>query len=257
MKNYNLLVIIPVVLLLQAGCSIKSNPDSLENKNSASSDISDAMVLVPAGTFLMGSTSGDPDEKPAHNVYVDAFYIDTHEVTVRQYQRFLRETGHPKPDFWFPDLDRPTDPVVGVSWHDAAAYAAWAGKRLPAEAEWEYAARGGMLKSVYPWGDKPDTGYANFSSFGIAPVASFKPNGYGIYDMAGNVWEWCADWYASEYYNARAGKNPQGPVTGTHKVLRGGAWYCYEQQVRVANRYYALPDAKSYNVGFRCVKPTQ
>ena len=118
----------------------------------------------------------------------------------------MSETGHAKPDYWQPELDRSNDPVVGVSWEDARAYAAWAGKRLPTEAEWGYAARGGSMKGKYPWGDTPDINYANFKSFGILPVKSLKPNGYGIYDMIGNVWEWCTDWYDSEYYYASSKK---------------------------------------------------
>jgi iron(II)-dependent oxidoreductase len=213
-----------------------------------------AMVLVPGGKFSMGAGDGDPDEAPNHQVSVDAFYIDAQEVTIGHYKKFMEATGHQPPLYWQPELDRPEDPVAGVSWEDAAAYASWAGKRLPTEAEWEYAARGGSMGGKYPWGDTPDTGYANFKSFGILPVKSLKPNGYGIYDMLGNVWEWCSDWYDSAYYDSSARENPRGPASGTHKVLRGGAWYCDAREVRVSNRFYSLPDAKSYNVGFRCVK---
>jgi formylglycine-generating enzyme required for sulfatase activity len=110
------------------------------------------------------------------------------------------------------------------------------------------------MRGKYPWGDTPDTGYANFKSFGILPVKSLKPNGYGMYDMIGNVWEWCSDWYDKDYYYGGQKKNPRGPATGTHKVLRGGAWYCAEDEIRVSNRYFALPDAKSFNVGFRCAQ---
>ncbi|MCK5185900.1 MAG: SUMF1/EgtB/PvdO family nonheme iron enzyme [Deltaproteobacteria bacterium] len=212
------------------------------------------MVPVPGGTYILGSEGGDSDELPAHEVNIKPFYIDAHEVTNRQFREFLKETGHSKPGFWHPDLDRPEDPVVGVSWYDAAAYASWANKRLPTEAEWEYAARGGAFNTKYPWGDEPDIQYANFNSFGIAPVKSFKPNGYELYDMIGNVWEWCADWYGRDYYSMSSGKNPKGPVIGTYKVLRGGAWYSSGQQVRVTNRYYSLPDDRSFHVGFRCVR---
>jgi formylglycine-generating enzyme required for sulfatase activity len=212
------------------------------------------MVLVPGGKYIMGSTDGDPDEAPIHEVYVDSFYIDMQEVTIAQYKKFIEATGHKKPDYWQPELDRLNDPVAGVSWYDAKAYAEWAGKRLPTEAEWGYAARGGSMKGKYPWGDTPDISYANFKSFGILPVKSLKPNGYGIYDMIGNVWEWCSDWYDGEYYYVKTDKNPKGPMMGTYKVLRGGAWYCDEKEVRLSNRFFALPDNKSYNIGFRCVK---
>jgi len=213
------------------------------------------MVLIPSGKFFMGSADGDSDEIPLHEVYVDTFYIDEHEVSINQYKKFIQETGHQKPAYWQPEYDNPNDPVVGVSWRDAIDYAKWAGKRLPTEAEWEYAARSGNLKQKYPWGDKADPSYANYNSFGLLPVKSLKPNNFGIYDMIGNAWEWCADWYDKDYYSGSPGKNPRGPVSGTHKVLRGGAWYCDESELRVTNRYYALPDAHSYNVGFRCVRP--
>jgi iron(II)-dependent oxidoreductase len=227
-----------------------------ENKDSATRD-DVSMVLVSGGKYFMGATDGDPDEKPVHEVYVDSFYIDVQEVTIGQYKKFMDETGHPKPSYWQPELDLPNDPVVGVSWKDAVAYAAWAGKRLPTEAEWEYAARGGRMQGKYPWGDAPDISYANFNSFGILPVKSLKPNGYGIYDMIGNVWAWCSDWYEKDYYYASPKKNPPGPVVGTYKVLRGGAWYCDEKQVRLNNRFFALPDNKSYNIGFRCARSAQ
>jgi formylglycine-generating enzyme len=212
------------------------------------------MVLVPGGKYFMGATDGDPDEAPVHEVYVDSFYIDVQEITVGQYKTFMEATGHKKPDYWQPELDRPNDPVAGVSWYDANAYAEWAGKRLPTEAEWGYASRGGSMKGKYPWGDTPVISYANFKSFGILPVKSLKPNGYGIYDMIGNVWEWCSDWYDGEYYHVKTDKNPKGPMIGTYKVLRGGAWYCDEKEVRLSNRFFALPDNRSYNIGFRCVK---
>ncbi len=224
-----------------------------QHKDSVSNDDS-TMMLVPGGTFIMGAPDGDSDEKPQHEVYIDSFYIDEHEVTVRQYKKFMAATGHPKPLYWLPDYDKPDDPVVGVSWQDAVDYARWAGKRLPTEAEWEYAARGSNQQEPYPWGNTANTQNANYLSFGLLPVKSLKPNSYGIYDMIGNVWEWCADWYDSDYYATSPKRNPKGPLNGTHKVLRGGAWYCNEGEVRVANRYYALPNARSFNIGFRCVR---
>ena len=217
----------------------------------------DAMALIPAGTFIMGSTDGDADEKPVHEVAVKSFYVDVHEVTNAQYKVFADATGRPLPPFWQPEFDKADEPVVGVSWHDAQAYATWAGKRLPAEAEWEYAARGGKRDVMYPWGNCLDTGAANFKSFGILPVMSFPANGFGLYDMAGNVWEWCADWYGADFYAVSPAANPAGPVDGVLKVLRGGAWYCGPDEVRAANRFYAMPDARSFNVGFRCAKDSE
>ncbi len=212
------------------------------------------MALVPAGSFSMGSERGDEDEKPAHEVRMKAFYLDRHEVTNAEYGKFIEATGRRLPPFWKPELDRPDEPVVGVSWDDASAYASWAGKRLPTEAEWEYAARGGIRDALYPWGVNPDVSVANYRTFGILPVRSFRPNGYGLYDMAGNVWEWCSDWYDGGFYGVSPKENVTGPVTGALKVLRGGAWYCGPEEVRAANRFYSSPEARSFNIGFRCAR---
>jgi len=252
-----LFITLCVLAPLFYGCAMPAGGGpGLLPADSPGSDLPD-MVLVPGGSCHVGSDSGDPDEQPVREVVIQPFYIDVHEVTVGQYQTFIDQTGHPAPAFWQPEFDRPTDPVVGVTWHDAVAFAAWAGKRLPTEAEWEYAARGGAQQETYPWGDSPDTGYANFRSFGIAPVKSFQPNGYGLYDMIGNVWEWCEDWYEEDYYGKRSNRNARGPVAGAYKVKRGGAWYCDEAQVRVANRFYSLPDTGSFHTGFRCAKSLQ
>ena len=250
MKAYILIIVSTAIIFL---CFKEISIIAAENKDSITRDNVN-MVLVSGGKYRMGTSDGDPDEAPIHEVYVDSFYIDVQEVTVGQYKTFMEATDHKKPDYWQPELDRLNDPVAGVSWYDARAYAEWAGKRLPTEAEWAYAARGGRMQGKYPWGDTPDMSYANFKSFGIVPVKSLKPNGYGICDMIGNVWEWCSDWYDSDYYRVSSGKNPQGPAMGTHKVLRGGAWYCDEREVRPTNRFFALPDNRSYNIGFRCVK---
>ncbi|MCP4716109.1 MAG: formylglycine-generating enzyme family protein [Deltaproteobacteria bacterium] len=212
------------------------------------------MVLIPGAEYLMGSNNGDPDEQPVHTVRLNPFFIDIHEVTIVQYKKFLDETGFAKPDFWQPELDKDDEPVVGVTWHEAAAYAAWAGKRLPTEAEWECAVRGKTKKNIYPWGTIPDTEMGNYRSFGIMPVMRFPSNDYGLYDMGGNVWEWCLDWYSKDYYEFSTRNNPKGALKGIHKVLRGGAWYCTHKQTRCANRYYSLPSSRSFNVGFRCVR---
>jgi formylglycine-generating enzyme required for sulfatase activity len=237
--------------LLCLGCA--AGP-SLAPDSAARGDVPDGLLLIHGGKFLMGSTDGDFDEKPAHEVAVKSFYMDVHEVTNAQYKVFAEATSRPLPLFWQPQIDKPDEPVVGVTWHDAQAYAAWAGKRLPTEAEWEYAARGGKRGGNYPWGDCLDNGLANFKSFGILPVKSFPANGYGLYDMTGNVWEWCSDWYGADFYAVSPAANPAGTVDGVLKVLRGGAWYCGPDEVRVSNRFYAMPDAKSFNIGFRCVK---
>lgn len=241
------------------------------------------MVLIPAGEFQMGSVDGFDDEKPVHTVYVDAFYMDVYEVTNALYKKFVDATGHSAPECRDNSTyNAPEQPVVGVSWHDAIAYAEWSGKRLPTEAEWEKAARGGLKAKKYPWGDKLTHGDANYSGTGgkdrwdgTSPVGSFSANGYGLYDMAGNVYEWCADWYDSGYYSASPERNPTGPSSGTGRVLRGGSWddkqvrvellTCYTlsqnlqgdncDNLRVSDRnYYGPPYAYAYLVvGFRCV----
>ena len=175
------------------------------------------MVLIPAGTFQMGSTIGDSDEQPVHTVSLNAFYMDIYEVTNARYQRFVESTGYPQPPLSHnPRFNAPDTPVVRMSWRDAVAYAAWANKRLPTEAEWEYAARGGLVGKRYPNGDIITYTDANLAGVGgtdkwkwTAPVGSFPPNGYNLYDMAGNVWEWCFDEYNGEFYSLSTENNPR------------------------------------------------
>jgi len=217
------------------------------------------MVLIQAGEFQMGSNDGYDDEKPVHTVYLDAFYMDKYEVTNAQYKEFMDATDQKAPAYWSDSRDNaPNQPVVGVTWHDADAYAKWAGKRLPTEAEWEKAARGGLAGKRYPWGDGISHDNANYTGTdgkdkweGTSPVGSFPPNGYGLYDMSGNVWEWCADWYGS-YPNSRQ-NNPTGPSSGESRVLRGGLWRSSAYFLRVANRGSNGPDGTTDSVGFRCV----
>ena len=222
------------------------------------------MALIPAGSFEMGDhfSEGDNDELPIHTVELDAFYMDIHEVSVGRYRRFLAETHDALPD-WVPQYS-PTDehPVVGVDWNNATAYAKWTGKRLPTEAEWEYAARGGLVGKRYPWEDKIGYNDANYRGIGgkdkwkssCAPVGSFDPNGYGLFDMGGNAWEWCADLYSENYYEDSPTKNPLGPSGGLERVLRGGSWSSDTTHLRVANRNFYDPlDRLIYLGGFRCV----
>ena len=223
------------------------------------------MVLIPAGTFQMGSTIGDSDEQPVHSVTLNAFYMDVYEVTNARYQKFVESTGYPQPPLSHnPRFNAPNTPVVRVNWRDAAAYAAWADKRLPTEAEWEYAARGGLTGKRYPNGDIITYANANLANVNetdkwkwTAPVGSFLPNGYNLYDMAGNVWEWCFDEYNSEFYSVSPENNPrfgreQVPDNENFRILRGGGWGGATADLRVADRWYHLSSGST--IGFRCVK---
>ena len=248
------------------------------------------MVLIPAGEFEMGDhfNEGLADELPVHTVSLDDFYMDVNEVTNAQYKKFVEATGHREPkgygfvdgevkdgfEPWkSPDFNGDNQPVVCVSWHDAMAYAQWAGKRLPTEAEWEKAARGGLKGKRYPWGDNISHDDANYLGTGgrdtwakTAPVGSFPPNGYGIYDMAGNVWEWCLDEYQADFYSKSPRTNPIAGAANLDeiinnftnltvgRVLRGGSWFSFTDYVRVAFRVRLYPDDRRYVVyGFRCV----
>jgi formylglycine-generating enzyme required for sulfatase activity len=216
------------------------------------------MVLVPAGEFWMG-TDGAGDESPRHRVYLDAYHIDKYAVTNALYERFMRATGRQAPAFWNDSKwNGASQPVVGVSWHDAEAYCRWAGKRLPTEAEWEKAARGTDGRK-YPWGDQWDSSRANSSESKLGrttPVGSY-PSGaspYGALDMAGNVWQWVADWYDKDYYKRSPERNPRGPESGQSRVLRGGSWGSNPIHLRTAYRDDETPGYRRYGIGFRCAR---
>lgn len=221
------------------------------------------LVEVPAGSFSMGSNDY-ADEKPVHTVHLDKYYIGKYEVTVGQFKKFCNATGKTMPEqpSW---NNRDDHPVVNVTWNDAKAYCDWAGLRLPTEAEWEKAARGPSTGSgqarKYPWGNKWNSSKCNSSENGdsytnTSPVGSF-PSGvspYGAYDMAGNVWEWCNDWYDGSYYGSSPSSNPTGPSSGSARVLRGGSWNDYDNFCRSSPHYFLNPDIRSLNFGFRPAK---
>ena len=224
-------------------------------------------VTIPAGEFLMGSDAkrdcdAYEDEQPQHLVYVRRYQIARVPVTNAQYKAFVDATGHRAPNHWqrgrIP-ADKEDHPVVYVSWYDAQTFCSWAGARLPTEAEWEKAARGSDGRK-YPWGDSaPDCGKAQYHGCGgETVVAGSKPAGAspsGVLDMAGNVWEWCQDWYGENYYASSPSRDPQGPDSGNRRVVRGGSWYFNEWYVRAANRHWNVPIFRYDLVGFRCVSP--
>ena len=223
-----------------------------------------SMVLVPAGEFTMGSLGGDPDEQPVRQVYVGAFFMDKHQVAVSQYGRFLEATHQERPPDWTA-MNKPAyqnRPIANVDWAEADTYCTWAGKRLPTEAEWEKAARGTDGRT-YPWGNEPPTRFhANagkevFSNRGtLTPVGTLEAgmSPYGIYDMAGNVWEWVSDWYDQDYYKSGPVQNPPGPRKGDYKVVRGGSWGSGTDDLRAANREVHVPSFRGFGTGFRCAK---
>ncbi len=290
------------------------NPDQPEKRDHFSTR---GMILLPAGSFLMGSDylSFPADgEGPVREVRVDRFWVDRYALSNKLFARFVQETGyqteaekfgwsfvfhlflppgHPPTrgvgeapwwrqvfgaDWQHPegpqsDLEgRLNHPVVHVSWHDAQAYAAWAGKRLPTEAEWEYAARGGLEGKRYPWGnqltpkgkhqcniwqgDFPGRNTRADGYIGTAPVRAYKPNGFGLFQMAGNVWEWTADWFSPDFHVDGPRHNPQGPPSGSARVVKGGSYLChrsYCNRYRLGARTANTPDSSTGHMGFRLV----
>jgi formylglycine-generating enzyme required for sulfatase activity len=253
------------------------------------------LARIPGGEFFMGAADAAEDQRPVHRVHVSEFSIGRFAVTNDEYARFVRATGHPAPslrdlplvatggrDELFRELVRPyvwvartppagraAHPVVLVSFDDAVAYCRWlaevAGRvvRLPTEAEWEKAARGGVDGRRYPWGDNIDASRCNFledpaakNRRGTKPAGTYAANGFGVCDVAGNVWEWVSDWYAAEYYSMSELKDPRGPAHGSMRVVRGGAWVTGDpSMLRCAYRHQVPPDTYAPSIGFRIVCP--
>ncbi len=217
------------------------------------------MVVIPAGISHMGSNlPGRDEENPDHKIQIKAFCLDRYEVTNLQYKDFVDVSGHRTPVHWqsgtFP-ASKGDHPVVNVSWEDAHAYAEWVGKRLPTEAEWEWAARGGASRE-YPWGKICSQDYANYSNpeSRTSSVAKY-PKGvseFGIWDMCGNVGEWVSDWYENKYYTNSPEIDPKGPAEGRLKVYRGGGFQCNRMDLRAAARHSSTPSMYQEYIGFRC-----
>jgi len=235
------------------------------------------MTVIHGRTFYRGSNDGNRDETPRHQVTLDSFAIDVHPTTNEQFVRFLEAMGGEK-DSNHQDIIRLRDsrikrsggklsiesgyakhPVVGVTWYGAVAYAKWIGKRLPTEAEWEIAAYGGLESALYQTGDDIEKTQANFFSSDTTPVMSYAPNGYGIFDMAGNVYEWCHDWYGYNYYemSIQEPENPKGPLQGVYRVLRGGCWKSLKEDLRCSRRHRNNPGTVNGTYGFRCAADVQ
>ena len=297
---------------------IKREKDQLRALNNP--EAGGEMVWLPTGKITMGQTNGTPDAQPLHDVKVTGFFMDKTEVTNEQFAKFVAATGHVTDAEWTPDAGAPAErsqagglvfrpqlgwrfvpgadwrhpegpesdiagreqaPVVQVSWGDAAAYARWAGKRLPTEAEWEYAARGGIMHAAYVWGPELQPGgrwWANIlparEQLGhgaaddltrLLPGGTFPPNNFGLVDMAGNAAEWCADWYGAGYYKKSPHTNPPGPETGddsdepgvAKRVVRGGSFLSSETNgaaYRPGARAKAAPDYTASDLGFRCAR---
>jgi formylglycine-generating enzyme required for sulfatase activity len=251
------------------------------------------LARIPAGDFLMGASNAQDDERPVHRVYVSEFFIARFPVTNDEYARFIQATGHRAPSIrelpliasggrdglfeelaaayvWedgHPPAGHGGHPVVLVPYEDAVAYCRWLSDALgriarpPTEAEWEKAARGGTDGQRYPWGDDIDPSRGNFladpavkNERGTRPTGTYPPNGYGLYDMAGNVWEWVSDWYASDYYSISDSRNPRGPESGSMRIVRGGSWVNEDVgMLRCAYRHQVPPDTYAHSVGFRIV----
>jgi formylglycine-generating enzyme len=257
------------------------------------SPIAPNLARIPAGDFFMGAADAEEDERPVHRVYVSEFFIGRFAVTHDEYGRFVRATGHPPPGIrdlpligrgdrestfrelaapyaWEDDQPPPgrgSHPVVLVRYDDALAYCRWLSDlmgrfvRLPTEAEWEKAARGGAEGLKYPWGNEIDSSHANFltdpatkNERGTRSTGTYPPNAYGLYDMSGNVWEWASDWYSAEYYGFGEVRDPRGPASGSLRTVRGGSWVNHDvSMLRCAYRHKVPPDTYAHSVGFRIV----
>lgn len=239
----------------------------MPGNNTESDFLKPEVVFIRGGVFKMGCkdvsiTGCDKDELPVHEVMLDDFSIGKYEVTVAQYRDYCEDTKTfmPDPPFW---RWQDNHPVVRVSYADAVKYCNWLTSkfggtwRLPTEAEWEFAARGGLSSENFEYSggnDWDELAWNKENSGGQPmPVGSKKPNESGLYDMSGNVWEWCQDWYDDQYYQKSPKANPKGPSAGTERIIRGGSWYYMTFRGRVAERDSRIPEKGSLHIGFRVV----
>ncbi|HEY6083930.1 MAG TPA: formylglycine-generating enzyme family protein [Nitrospira sp.] len=262
-------VIVPLILTIGFAGICHAQLERLRKPKSAEPIVAPEtpMVVIPEGEFTMGvdGTQALEDERPSHRAWLDTFAIDAYEVTTGQYAAFLRAGDRPQPWQWetIDPAQHRDRPVIGVDWSDADAYCRWKGKRLPTEAEWEKAARGTDGR-LYPWGNMtPTKELANFAlgarfsySLVLMPVHSYEQgkSPFGLYQMAGNVYEWVRDWYASNYYEVSPLRNPQGPDQGQFKVLRGGSWSDLPKYLLTYGRFKLPPETRNSYTGFRCAK---
>ncbi len=216
------------------------------------------MVFFPPGSFRMGSEAGPMEEQPPHVISIGAFWLDRTEVSTASYSAFLHAEGR-KPSITTSPPDSPASPATMVSWRDAQAYCGWQDKRLPTEAEWEYAARGMSSATTYPWGENPpDHSLARYSGAAPEPVAidalSQGASSQGVLHLAGNVAEWVGDWWDPLYYASSPSDNPRGPSVGDYKVVRGGSWSQPAVEIRGAARSFHSPGRGAAYIGFRCAR---
>jgi len=218
-------------------------------------------VRILEGWFWMGSDTGHDNERPRHRVWLDSFYLAARQITNLEYARFLEATSKQPPPFWDdPNFSHAQQPVVAVSWFHALEYCHWLRKctgrnyRLPSEAEWERAARGGLENKLFPWGDARPQSLPDYDKRwinGPEPVAQYSPSGFGLYDIGENVHEWCSDWYQADYYSCSPKHNPQGPPSGERRASRGGSWRHHIKVARCAARSSIPPHFQYADYGFR------
>jgi len=287
MKNFSrTLIILSLALGPLSFLQAQENPVSEEDSLLWAFDSSN-MVIVQGGTFKMGSVSrlGKKFEGPVHQVLIRPFYIDKYEVSNRDFKEFTDATGYittaekNKSSWCYSDSGwnevkgadwrHPTGPksslsgkwdhpVGHVSWHDAQEFATWAHKRIPTEAEWEKAARGGLIQNEYPWGNNFNPRKANIRESNHLKTirkGSYPQNAFGLYDMCGNVWEWTQDWFDKYYYKRSAVIDPKGGRGGAYKIMRGGGFFSHDENCRVTHRQAHYPNRTAQDFGFRCVAP--